>query len=432
MKVLSKYFGNAGIYLGANILNAGIPLILMPVLTRLLSPADYGIIAMFAIALSIIGAFVGLGVHGAVSVRFFQLDKQSLGEFIGACIFILAASTLIVLLIVAILGGLLEDLTGIPVNWLLAAVVFSSFQFLGNIRLALWQASGDSMRYGSFQISQSLVNAVVSIVLILFIGMAWEGRLLGQGIASIGFGMISIFMLKCNDYLRMPSNWKKTTKGALNFGVPLIPHSLGSLALASSGQVLSNQLFDSAQAGIYAVSIQIGALVGIVADAFVKTYGPWLYRQLENKNANTNHLIVGSTYLVFLFFIILSAASALLLVLVTPIFLGHKFISAIEFIPPIVFGYGFTGMYYAVAGFYFFTSNTKFVSAVTLVSCVGMIGAMVVLAGVFGPIGIAYGYAFGQFLMLIIALLISNKIFPMPWVEIRPAIRSVWVQCFIR
>lgn len=52
-----KLFGNAAIYLGANILNAGIPFLLLPILTRVLTPADYGIVAMFSVVVSILGAF---------------------------------------------------------------------------------------------------------------------------------------------------------------------------------------------------------------------------------------------------------------------------------------------------------------------------------------------------------------------------------------
>lgn len=53
-----KLFGNAAIYLGANILNAGIPFLLLPILTHVLTPADYGIVAMFSVVVSILGAFI--------------------------------------------------------------------------------------------------------------------------------------------------------------------------------------------------------------------------------------------------------------------------------------------------------------------------------------------------------------------------------------
>ena len=88
-----KLVSNTAIYFGANILNAAIPFFLLPILTRVLSPADYGTIAMFGICLSIISAFTGLSVHGAIGVRYFQLNKEELAEYVVTCMGILVVST---------------------------------------------------------------------------------------------------------------------------------------------------------------------------------------------------------------------------------------------------------------------------------------------------------------------------------------------------
>jgi O-antigen/teichoic acid export membrane protein len=185
----SKLFGNAAIYLVANILNAGIPFLLLPILTRVLTPTDYGTVAMFGIVLSVLGAFTGLSVHGAIGVRYFQLEKEELAEYVGTCIGILVISTSVLFLLIALYGSWLAEISGVPSDWLLVAVVLSGFQFLGNIRLSLWQVSGAAKKYGVFQITQSLFNAAFSLILILAVGMAWEGRVLGQSAAVMLFGV---------------------------------------------------------------------------------------------------------------------------------------------------------------------------------------------------------------------------------------------------
>ena len=425
MRVSAKLVGNAGIYLGANIINAGIPFLLMPVLTRVLSPADYGTIAMFAIVLSVFGAFTGLSVHGAVSVRYFQLDRRELAEYVGTCVGILLASTAIVFLAVLVLGDLLVDATGVPVDWLLVAVVLSGFQFLGNVRLALWQASGEALRYGRFQIGQSLVNAVLSLLLILLVGMAWQGRLIGQGVAVTTFGLLAIYQLQRDELLKPPSDWKSTAIDALGFGLPLIPHVLGGLALAVSGQVVTNAFFGAAEAGYYAVAMQLGAVVGLLADAFVKVYGPWLYGELKKDDRENKSFIVGVTYIVFVFFTLASVSISFGLVLIIPYFLGLQFSQTKVLVPVVVIGYGLTGMYYAIAGFFFFTSNTKFISVVTLVSGCVMVAIMLVLAKYFGTYGVALGFVAGQLVMLSLAVFVSNRIYPMPWFDLRLAYHSV-------
>lgn len=62
-------------YLVSNILNAIIPFALLPVLTRYLSPEEYGEVAMFQTLLGAMTAFVGLSMAGAAAA---YLIKRSL------------------------------------------------------------------------------------------------------------------------------------------------------------------------------------------------------------------------------------------------------------------------------------------------------------------------------------------------------------------
>lgn len=71
----------SAVYLFSNILNAAIPFALLPILTRYLSPAEYGEVAMFNTLLGALGAFVGLNVVGAAGRKYFDCPhgKDELG-----------------------------------------------------------------------------------------------------------------------------------------------------------------------------------------------------------------------------------------------------------------------------------------------------------------------------------------------------------------
>lgn len=204
----NKYLSNTGIYLGANILNASIPFLLLPILTRVLTPTDYGTVAMFGIILSIFGAFTGLSVHGAIGVRYFQLDKKVLSEYVGACVGILVISTGMLFILVAVFGSWLTVVAGVPTDWLLVAVVLSGFQFLVNIRLTLWQVADEAKKFGTFQVTQSLLNASISLILILMVGMAWQGRVLGQTVAVMLFGAIALLWLSKDGLMQFSNDWR--------------------------------------------------------------------------------------------------------------------------------------------------------------------------------------------------------------------------------
>ena len=425
MNLRGKLFGNAAIYLGANILNAGIPFSLLPILTRVLTPADYGTVAMFGIVLSVLGAFTGLSVHGAIGVRYFQLEKKELAEYVGTCVGILVVTTSVIFLLVAAFGSWLKVVTGVPADWLLVAVVISGLQFLCNIRLSLWQVAGQAKQYGAFQISQSLLNACLSLIFILVVGLAWQGRVLGQVLAIGIFGIIALWWLLKDGLLKNPIAWRTQSHDAIKFGVPLIPHVIGALAISTGGQFLVTNMLGVSETGLYVVGAQIGAVMGIASDAFVKSYGPWLYEKLQDESVVGRHFIVGITYYVFLFFLLLSGIATVFALILFQYVVGDKFLPVKHLTPFFIFGNGFIGMYFAIAGFFFFTSKTKFVSIVTISSGVISILAMWILGNVWGLNGIVFGYFVSQVFMFMLAWIMSNLVYPMPWFQIRSAFAAV-------
>jgi O-antigen/teichoic acid export membrane protein len=78
---------SSAVYLFSSILNAAIPFALLPILTRHLSPTEYGEVAMLTTLVGALGAFVGLNVVGAAGRKYFDGDngRDELRWFIGAC-----------------------------------------------------------------------------------------------------------------------------------------------------------------------------------------------------------------------------------------------------------------------------------------------------------------------------------------------------------
>ena len=83
-----------GVYLTSDILNALIPFLLLPILTRNLSVADYGQVVMFQTLLSAISAIVGLNTIGAANRKYYDgnVDQLVLMRFNGSCFQILLVS----------------------------------------------------------------------------------------------------------------------------------------------------------------------------------------------------------------------------------------------------------------------------------------------------------------------------------------------------
>ena len=102
--------------------------------------------------------------------------------------------------------------------------------------------TGSAVQYGGFQVSQTLMNSILSLFLVIVVGLAWEGRLLGQTIAVVFFGLIALFLTYRSGYLKYPENAGFYIKDAMRFGFPLIPHTIGAFVIYSTDRVIISNL----------------------------------------------------------------------------------------------------------------------------------------------------------------------------------------------
>ena len=410
-----KFFGETGVYLFANILNAMIPIMLLPILTRVLTPADYGTVAMFGIVISIFGALSGLSVHGAIGVRYFQLEKKQLAEYIGACVGVLMVSTTALLLIIAVFGGWFSNISGVPLDWLLVAVLLSGLQFLGSIRLSLWQASGEAMKYGSLQVSQSLLGGAASLVLILVVGMAWEGRVLAQSLAIIVFGIFALWSMSRDGFIRFSREWRAHATDALKFGGPLVPHVIGGVLLVVADRLIITRFLDVTQTGLYVVALQVGQVIGILTESFNKAYGPWLMKNLSKPTEIMNENIVKGTYVYFVLVFGLAVGLGFTAPIILRLLVGEQFRVVDELVMYIALGFAFGGCYYMVAGYIFFVNKTITLALITFISGVVNVFLMINLVECNGIIGAGQAFMVTQALSFFCTWMLASKLHPMPW-----------------
>ena len=158
MKPSNYLIKNVAIYTASNLLNAAIPFLLLPILTRVLLPADYGRIAMFNATLTVLAAFTGLMVGASIVVRYVDKNELDFPRYIGSCLFVLLCSTVLTLFVVIIFLKPLSLFTSIPPKWILLAVLVSCCNFLIQVRLGIWLMGGKSVTYGIFQICLSLLK----------------------------------------------------------------------------------------------------------------------------------------------------------------------------------------------------------------------------------------------------------------------------------
>jgi O-antigen/teichoic acid export membrane protein len=410
-----KFIRGVTLYFISNAVNASIPLMLMPFLTRVLTPADYGMVAIFSIVFTILGSLVGLSIGGAVNVYYFHLTKSELANFISTALILSLLSLLGTLCVAIIWSDLFESISGIPLKWITVAIIMAGVQFISSIRLALWQVMDKVKSYGIFQAIQSALNAALSVYIIIYVSMDWEGRVLGQFLSLLVMGGLGFILIKREKFVCFPSDFKVHTIRALKFGLPLIPHVISGLILISIDRFLILKYLGASDAGIYLVGFQIGQVLSLLTDGFNKAFAPWLMKNLAIIGDQMKSKIVSATYAYFIAVLVLAALMSLSANALLKYVIGYEFYGAEKIVPYIFFGFAFGGCYFMVTNYIFYVKKTFYLALVTFISGVLHIPILIFLIERNGLIGAGQAFLISNVIIFIGTWFMSSKLYPMPW-----------------
>jgi len=423
----SKLFVSFGVYFGSSILNALLPFLLLPFFTKYLSVIDYGYITIFSTISSFLFPFIGFSTGGVISREYFNGNYRRFSEYSGNVFFVLLVSSIPVLMLLYIVSDEIVSSFNIPASIIPLAFIYSFFTFFTYVSLSIWQVRISPFSYGFFQVGNTLINLIFSILLVGVLNFGWEGRVYSQTYVQVIFGISGfLFHIKSGSIIfRIDKNM---ILDALKFGVPLIPHSLGAVIMIFSDRFIITKFLGVESVGLYSLGYTIGSIIGFIENSFNLAFAPWLFEKLNKNSLMINQKIVKFTYLYFVVILFLS----FLLFLVTPylftLFINPKFHDAQKYVFWFSLSFAFSGMYKMVVNYIFFVKKTKILAYITFFSSILNFSLSFYLVRCIGAIGAAYSSAFCAFIFFVFAWVYSSKVYKMPWhlkYIFRPAIESV-------
>ncbi|PLW82093.1 polysaccharide biosynthesis protein [Kineobactrum sediminis] len=417
----NTFLAGSAVYLASNILNAAIPFALLPVLTRYLSPEEYGQVAMFQTLLGALTAFIGLSLHGAAGRKFYDgnLAANDLKEFIGSCLQILLVTTLIMLSILFVFSGEFGQWLGLDTKWVLLAGLTTAATIIAQIRLGQWQVRKKAKSYGALQISKSLLNVGLSLLLVVVFLQGSDGRILAQIVAAGSFGLLALWLLKRDDLLKFFVWRADYIREALRFGVPLIPHVGGVFLLTTVDRFVISAELGLAEAGIYMVAVQFGMAISLVFDAINKAYVPWLFERLKRDDEAEKRQIVRYTYAWFCFILLGAGVGFLVGPWLILFVAGADYARAGDVIGWLILGHVFSGMYLMVTNYIFFSKRTGLLSVASVLAGLVNFFLLLVLVRHLGLEGAAYAFCFSMALRFLLSWYVAQKRHSMPWFALR-------------
>jgi O-antigen/teichoic acid export membrane protein len=410
----SKVIKSSGIYTFASFTNSALPFFLLPFLTRHIEPSEFGLISMFQVVVNVLYPFISLNLEAAIARKYFEENSIELKYYIGSCFILFLSSLIFTSLIFFIYSNYVSSISTLPTYILKYSIVIAACQFITTIILTLFQVGVKPIQYGIFQISQTSLNFILTIIFILFFEQKWVGRIEAQLYTGLIFSIVSIIYLLKNKLLAIHIR-KSDILHSLKLGLPLIPHALGAMLFTSIDRYIITNEFGLIYTGNYSVAFQIGSVVSVLTVAINNAYVPWLFQKLNLNDPHTNLRVVKVTYLYFIFLFILALISIIFFSVLTQYFIGQKYQHMHIFLPFIILGFIFQGMYFMVTNYIIYAKKTIIQASITITLAIFKIPLTYFLVSKFGIIGIGLSFSFTYLIFFLSTWFASEKIFPMPW-----------------
>ncbi len=403
----------AAIYIFSNLLIRAIPFLLLPVLTRYLSPADYGIVAMFLLIVVVVEPFVTVGYSGAISVKYY--DKSTdLPVYVGTGAIMIIAVAVPLAALLFLLRDPISRLIQVPAAWVLLVVPLIVARAIGAALPALLRVREKALLYALLQIGQSAAVIALSLMFVVVLGRSWEGRLEAELLVTLLFAVGAVVVLWRQGWLRVAFNQRYARNLAL-FGLPLIPHTLGAVMMTQTNRLFVTNFVGLDETGLYTVGYQLAWVIELVAVSFNNAYTPWLYKKLTDVNDQARLRLVKYTYYQFAGMAVLAVIVAVVMPRLAAVLLGRSFDGAEGYVGWFAIGFMFGGMYYMVTNYIFYAQRTGWLAVMTFTVALINVPLTYLLISANGGIGAAQATAVSLGLSFIFTWIVSQRVYPMPW-----------------
>jgi len=328
---------NSFIYLGTEIINKAIPFLLLPIITKYLSPEEYGVYGMYQVLLSFLVPFISMNLQNNITRNFFKVSAEKLSKIISSIILILHINVFLGFIAIYLISLIFENPFGIEQQFLYIMPLIIYSQMINSFNLTILRNKEKAFEYGVIQIAITIINFSTTLLLLISYHQGW-----GSLIYSLLLGNVVVMVYSFHSLYReyKLGFYFSSIREILKVSIPLIFHLLGGSIIFFSDRLFIQQIEGLKEVGIYSVGSQFGMITMIVINALIMAISPWIYKQLSN---NIN--IYKKLYMFMILFAILGIGIWLVSLVIFPYMVNQEYSSATQVIFWLSLAFIFRGWY---------------------------------------------------------------------------------------
>jgi len=288
MDSISKKLASHGsIYLLGNIIRRAVSLVMLPIYTRFLTPADYGIIELLSMVIDFAGIILGLRIGQAIFRFYHEYDNISdRNEVISTSLYLISILDILgILLIVALVKPISYAVFGnyTSASYLLLFSVTLLFQSMIEIPMLFLRAQQRPWLFVTFSTIKLVLQLGLNIYFVVIKNMNVEGVIYSALIS--GAIMSAILTLYTLSITGMKWSSKKA-KELSSFSIPLVLTSIVTFYITFGDRYFLRIYHGLTEVGIYSLGYKFGFLLSfLVTTPFFNIWDSEKYNIYKKPNA---------------------------------------------------------------------------------------------------------------------------------------------------
>jgi O-antigen/teichoic acid export membrane protein len=356
MKPLKDLLKHSGIYAIGQILSRIASVVLLPLYTECLSPADYGVVGILDLTAAILSVMIGAGMASAITRFHFESESEDHYDRVWwtGIVYISGVSLLLIsamwmgrsMLTELTLGkAIAEKHITLPEGcWFYTLALANCWAYcigyVGDTYLRVRKRSG---LFVLFAFARLLINVGLNVYFLVSLEWGIEGLLLGNLISTIlqTGGMLAFFAWERGK----PTFDMPMMKEMVRFSSPMIITALLAMLMHEADRVIMQDTASMREVGVYSFAHKVGfAIESLCILPFASIWNVSLYEIAERVDAKK---LYGDIFKYFVYgFGVLLLGGALIVHPVLPLLVNVEYFESIDQIAVVLLGFFFFGMHF--------------------------------------------------------------------------------------
>ncbi len=388
--------------------------LLLPVYTIVLSPTEYGAIALLLIVEQVVRVVNRWGIDASFMRFYYDCPDVAARRQLASTIFFFLAVASVALMAAGIaaapyiarplFGG--DDFTT-AFRIVLVTTVFGSVSFLP---FHVLRIEGRARTFVALTFANNLATLLVKLLLVVVLRKGVIGVVLADLLVAVG---LALALLPRYAALIRPVFSARVLKDCLCFGLPRVPHSFAHQVIAVADRFTLSRFAPLQQLGVYNVGASLGLGLKLFLSAFETAWAPFYFREMNAPDARQTFRTMTTYAFGFLALLVagLAAVSHDLVRLMTM----PRFYGASGIVPWIGLGVGLQGIYLLTSIGLNITKRTAYYPVATGAATVAAIGASLLLVPRYGALGAAWSNVIAYGVLAMAGMALSQRFYPIAY-----------------